>query len=133
MENELTHGSPPVRAETLRRLRAKVERRAAERLGHRTKDDLVQLQYSLAERELTKAIRADLEDHRKLDAAHLDVADQDVSILDERLGGPYEMPALRLIGEQLARYPEVEVGGANPTNPASWQRIEIGDVAESIP
>jgi hypothetical protein len=125
--------SAPLRAETLQRLRAKVEARITERAVTRTKDDLIQLQYGLAERELARAVRADLEDHRQLDAAHLDVADQDVSILDERLGGPYEMPVLRLIREQLARHPDVEVGGANPTNPASWQRVEIGDVAESIP
>ncbi|HET6712448.1 MAG TPA: AAA family ATPase [Actinomycetota bacterium] len=99
----------------------------------RTDDDLVQLSYRIAERQLADQVRAALGDWQGLASAHLNVAPEDIASLQEELRGPYEMPLLLLLGQQLAEHPSVEFGGANPKAAAEWQRVDIGGVTERIP
>ena len=124
---------PERRAENLTRLTEKVRQLHYPTAERRTADDLVQVQYAVAQRQVEDALRGALDDWKRLSAAHLGVAPDDMVLLVEKPAGTHVMPLLRLIGEQLVSHPDVEIGGANPTYMPEWQRVDIAGVVESIP
>ena len=126
------HESPP-RAENLARLTEKVRRLKAASTEPRTAEELVQVQYSVAQHQIDERLREALLDWKTLSATHLGVPPDEIALLFEKCRGPYVRPLLELIGDQLAAYPEVEIGGASPGNLPEWRRVERDGTTVSVP
>jgi hypothetical protein len=96
-------------------------------------EDLVQLQYALAKRDLEDRLRADLKDRERLVEAHLGVPWRTIAVASETIQDPHIKPVLRLIGRQLREHEEVEFAGAHAGSPSRWDRFEVGDDVELVP
>jgi hypothetical protein len=122
--------------QSLTRLREKI-RLLAHDTGaeepRRSGNDLVQIQYALARRDLDDRLQADFGDRQRLTEAHLGVPWQSIAVTTERVVDPTIKPVLRLVARQLAEHALVEFAGAKPGSPPRWDRFQIGDDVEVVP
>jgi ATPase family associated with various cellular activities (AAA) len=119
---------------SLRRVRAKVDRRSSgDADAPRSREDLTQVRYTLAERKLRAQLRKDLDSRERLGEAHLRVEWQGIGVSQERLTDPHAKPVLRVIGRQLAEHPDVEFAGGDPKAPPRWDLFDLGGEVEMVP
>lgn len=121
--------------QSLARLREKVRVRATTTSGEpsRTEEDLVQLQYALAERKLDDQLRADVGDQERLTEAHLGVSWHQIAVARTDVREPHIKPVLRLLAVQLDENRDVEFSGAKPNSPPRWDRFVLADRVELVP
>lgn len=120
--------------QSLARLREKVRARSSRSGGGRwTRDDLVQLEYELAERDIDARVRAEFGDRERLTEAHLDVTWTGIAIAAETVAEPHVEPVLRVLAQQLADHPSAEFTGAKPDSPPKWIRFQVGEEVELVP
>jgi cell division protease FtsH len=120
---------------SLSRLRAKLRERTGPTHGavRRSEQDLLQVKYPLAERQLREQLEKELNDRERLAEAHLDAPWQGVAMSQEIVRSPHINPVLNLIARELNRHPEVELAGADVASPPVWERFELGDEVELVP
>jgi hypothetical protein len=120
--------------QSLRRLREKIQARGGSADGgpHR-REDLIRLGSELVERELAVRARADLADRERLCEAHLGTDWTGIAVASAKVTEPHVNAVLRLIGQQLAQWDDVEFTGAKPDSPPAWIRLDLGGEIELVP